>query len=148
MLKLLYWRYFIAAMCKLITIDPVLQIIWKYFLDTQSFKEHGTMYQLKNLINRSNITTIPKHNFNTCDDFIRLIIKCFILTAAMKTLGMKELDNQPSSSHIPSPVDVKLKSAEERKTILDNICKKIVDNFIHTDFKALLTSGSVRNQVR
>ena len=42
------------------------------------------MYQLKNLINRSNVTTIPKHNFNTCDDFLRLIINCFILTAAMK----------------------------------------------------------------
>ena len=142
--KLLYWRYFFNCNVNYHYLYPVLQIIWKYFLDTQSFKEHGTMYQLKNLINRSNVTTIPKHNFNTCDDFLRLIINCFILTAAMKTLGMKELDNQPSSSHIPE--DVKLKSAEERKTLLENICKKIVDDFIHTEFKPLSTSVPI-NQV-
>ena len=113
------------------------QIIWKYFFDTQSSKEHGTIYQLKNLLNRTNVTTVPKHNFNTCDDFIKLIITCFILAAAMKTLGMKELNDKPSSSLILE----RLKSADDRKVAMDEICDKVVANFICTDFnKAPQTS--------
>ena len=66
----------------------------------------------------------------------------------MKILGMKELNSNPSSSLIPSPDDVRFKSREERKEILDSLCEKIVDDFIHTEFKVLPTSGPVRSQLR
>lgn len=54
-----------------------LDVIWKYFFNTCSAREHGTLYQLKNLLNRTHVTK-PKADFNVCDDFFD------ILVAAMK----------------------------------------------------------------
>lgn len=36
------------------------------------------MYQLRNLIRRSNVSADPIHKFNESDDFFRLLVKCHI----------------------------------------------------------------------
>ena len=52
-------------------------MIWKYFYSTSSAKEVGTMYQVRNLIGRSNVSKSHGKNFNASDDFIKLIITSY-----------------------------------------------------------------------
>ena len=56
-----------------------MQVIWKYFYSVKSSSEHSTMYQLRNLINKTNVGTNPKLNFNACDDFLPTVITGHIL---------------------------------------------------------------------
>ena len=112
----------------------LLQVIWKYYYDTSSSGEHGTLYQLRNLLNNTNVGKIPKHKFNSCDDFIDTIVTGHILCAALQTLGMVALDDQPSDCHIPTPETAWTLSKDERRTLLMSISKLVVKNHISCSF--------------
>ena len=56
--------------------------------------DKGTLYQLRNLISRSNVPTKCK---NACEEFFSLIVKSHILTTAMKVLGMSSIDDVPKN---------------------------------------------------
>ena len=81
-------------------------MIWKYFYSQRPAGEHGTMYQLHNLINRRKVVRNPEKNFNSCDDFFELVSDCFILTAALEVLEMKSLTDIPSEAVISNPRNV------------------------------------------
>ena len=66
---------------------------------------------------------IPKNNFNSCDDFIEIVITAHILCAALETMGMESLDSIPSQDQIPSPETVWTKTDNERKEILESLLK-------------------------
>lgn len=75
----------------------------------------------------------PKKNFNTCDDFLQLIVSSFMVTAALEVLGMKSLSSSPSSEFF-DPETVMTKSKSERKKVLEEVCDKIVKKFIPLEF--------------
>ena len=95
-----------------------LQIIWKYFFNASSAGEHDTLYQLRNLINHSNVGKTIIHNFDLCDDFIEIVITVHILCATLETTGMESLGSIPSEDLIPLPDTVWTKTFSERKEIL------------------------------
>ena len=70
-------------------------MIWKYYYSNTSASDHGTLYQLRNVINRSNVSVKTKGNFNSCDDFLVLVITCYVLAAAMEHLNINSLDEVP-----------------------------------------------------
>ena len=48
---------------------------------TASVSDGGTMYQLRNLINRQNDTNDPSHNVDASEDFFLTIVEAYILNA-------------------------------------------------------------------
>lgn len=92
------------------------------------------MYQLRNLIGRSNVTADPVHRFNECDDFFKLIVTCHVLAAAMKELGMTSLDDVPTISSFEESHNLWMETSEQRKAVLQSICEGIVDNFVQFKF--------------
>ena len=44
-------------------------MFWKFLYSAKSPSEHGTLYQLRNVMNRRNVVKKPIDNFNACDDF-------------------------------------------------------------------------------
>ena len=56
-------------------------MIWKYFYSKKSGREHGTLYQLRNVLHRTNVSK-PDKDFNACDDFFVIIVNSHILAAA------------------------------------------------------------------
>ena len=118
----------VPKVCYITILFNVLQIIWKYYYSIGSATEHGTLYQLRNKINRTNVVKNPKSNFDACDDFIETIITGHILSAALKTLEISSLQDQPSD------VVIGIESAEnlwtytntERKAVLHTVSQKIV----------------------
>lgn len=60
----------------------------------------------------------PKANFDAYDGFLYTVLTGYILYAAVQTLGMSSLEDEPSVDIIPSPETMWTKTAEERKTTL------------------------------
>ena len=69
----------------------VCRLYGSIFVSTESSGDHGTLYQLRNLISRTNVGCRPEKNFNACDDFFTSIISAHIL-AALKELEYEDLD--------------------------------------------------------
>ena len=67
------------------------QLVWKYYYSPKSSGQHGTLYQLRNLLNRTNVVSDPMDNYNACNDFFVTMIQCHIIAAAIKMLGMEDL---------------------------------------------------------
>lgn len=115
------------------------QVFWKRLYKTSSSMERGTLYQIRNLLNRRNITKRPKGNVNAAEDFLEVIIISHVLAAVMTYLGMSSLHDVPSPSLI-SP-DVWMEDDAERRRILTNISSSIVSKHVDLDI-AFKTSPS------
>ena len=109
--------------------------VWKYFYSTQSSGEHGTLYQLRNRLNHTNVVQKPSHDFNSCDDFFELIIINHVIAASLNILGMSNIQDVPSTSLIPEPHMIWMLTNPERKDILNKVSKEVVNNFIDFSFR-------------
>ena len=107
------------------------QVVWSRLYKTDSSQDGGTLYQLRNLINRRNVVTDPKKDMNSCEDFFELITNAHVLTAAMEKFEMKSLTDAVSSNMFP--VDREL-SSEERSKTLDSAVRAIISEFIDITF--------------
>ena len=97
---------------------------WKRFYDTHSFIDKGTLYQLRNAINRANVSAAAEDDYNASDDFFVLVARCHIVAAAMQYLSMKEVSDMPSHPQLTE--DLWLRSESERKDILQGITMEVV----------------------
>ena len=111
------------------TIDDIyfVQVIWKQLYSCSSSSDHGTLYQLRNLINRRNVVVDPKRDVNACEDFFVLTVKCYIIAAVMKELQMNSLDDIPSDDVVPE--DTWLLPDDEKERVLTDVCDKILEQF-------------------
>ena len=75
-----------------------LQVIWKRLYKCSSSKDVGTLYQLRNLINRRNVVSDPTRDVTACEEFFLLVVEAHILYAAMDTFGMTSIDDVPSNT--------------------------------------------------
>lgn len=100
--------------------------------------ERGTLYQIRNMINRRNVTKTPKKNVNAAEDFLEAVVIGYILAAVMNYLGMSSFDDMPLSSIISH--DVWLEDDAVREKILNDVSRHIVDQYVDlaTEFKAPL----------
>ena len=108
--------------------DYPIQVIWKRLYKTASCKEIGTLHQLRNVINRRNVTTKPKKDFNAHDDFFTLVVTGYVLGAATEILGMEKLEDDPCQQILPP--DVWLHNKCERRDILTSVAGVIVNEYV------------------
>ena len=66
-----------------------------------SGSDHGTLYQLRNLVQRRNVGKQSKKNFNAHQDFFNVVLTSHILAAAMEMFGMDDLEDEPCESLVP-----------------------------------------------
>ena len=131
---LLYWPGLDEKPSVCICLSVVLfQVVWRYFYSVQFGGEHGTLYQLRNLIHRTNVVKKPEEDFNACNDFFQLVM-CHILTAALQVLGINSLTNTPSTGVISVPHNVWMELSERQKFMLKNLCQRIVNQFVFFQF--------------
>lgn len=100
--------------------------------------DRGTLYQLRNLINRRNVTTHPKSDVNANEDFLEVCITSYILVAVMSHLGMSALDDTPLHSVISH--GLWMEDDTVRRSALTEIASSIVDK--HVDLAAEFASVS------
>lgn len=101
---------------------------------TKSPSEHGTLYQMRNLLNRRNVVKKPIDDFNACDDFFMTVLTAHILVAAMKFLHIESLDQVPPDDVIQDAESVWMLSKQERQDLIESISNQIVEQFVSFQF--------------
>ncbi len=94
--------------------------------------ERGTLYQLRNLINRRNVKKEVKSDVNAIEDFIEVVTTGYIVSAVMIHLGMSHINDIPSDSIIFH--DLWMEDDSVRKSALMNIASSVVEK--HVDLAA------------
>ena len=84
-----------------------MQLIFRHYFSKKSLADCGTLYQLRNVLGRTNVVQRPLDNFNACDDFFVLVVH----TQAMKMLGTSDVNKIPSSSPFPGLEEEWMESA-------------------------------------
>lgn len=92
----------------------------------------GTLYQLRNILNRRDVVQHPKDNMNACEEFFLLATEAHILSAAMTTFEMSSATDIPSKSFFPDESS-QLSSLERRKLLLQ-ATEQVVDKFVDVSF--------------
>lgn len=99
------------------------------------------MFSDRTLINRRNVTKDPHDNYRADRDFFLLLLKLRVIAAAMKVLGLKSKESQPTNNSLPSDlVDMpKLQKLE----CLHKAASQIVDLFVMDEHLANGLIGQV-----
>ena len=71
-----------------------------------------------------------KKDMNACEDFFELTVTGYTITCAMELLGMSTVDEVPSSGVIKEPEEVWTKDNTERRSILMDVAKIIVEQHV------------------
>jgi len=71
-------------------------VIFRKYFDQQSAKDGGTLCQLRNIINRSNVTGNVKKEMNATADFLKSILNAHVIAAALKFFGMEKTSDEPT----------------------------------------------------
>lgn len=74
------------------------QAIWKCLYKCSSGCDRGTLYQLRNLINRRNVVSKPMNAVDACQEFFLTVVEARILSTAMTLFGMNSVDGEPAST--------------------------------------------------
>ena len=117
----------IVNMVQVIRLFSNLQVIWKRLYRLTSSSDTGTMFQLRNIVNRKNIGKTPKKDVNAHEDFLQQVLESHVLAAAMEYLGMESVDDEPNEEIVPPTLW--MLDNEERYKILLSVCSVIVDDF-------------------
>ena len=70
--------------------------MWKRFYRTDSEADAGTMYQLRNYIQRRNIKAKVKGNFNASEEFLDVVTRARAISAALEHFQMPSMNTAPS----------------------------------------------------
>jgi len=87
-----------------------------------SSADKGTLYQLRNLIQRRNVVSDPIRNMNAFEDFFTTVVEAHVLAAVFKVFSV---DNKPTS--ILFTEDCFSLSKENKMTILQLEISNIID---------------------
>ena len=87
--------------------------------------EGGTLLQLRNLINRRNISSDISGKFNAAIDFFELVVTGYILAAAMHYFQLSSLKGTPTKNGISPSVNSK-----DSWTTLKHAVERIVDRYV------------------
>lgn len=88
--------------------------------------QRGTLYHLRNLINRRNVTKKCKNNMNACEDFFETVVKAHVLACALNLLGMSDVGDVPTQ--FITSEDVWMLDNMERRQILADTAMQIVED--------------------
>lgn len=109
-----------------------MQVIWKRLYNISSKGDQGTLYQLRNLINRRNVVRDPSKRFTPCEDFWLLIVEAHIVTACMHVFSMTSLDDTPANTLFP-PESYQLPPKQRRSVFLSAIMA-VVKQFVNITY--------------
>ena len=69
-------------------------LIYSKFYHTNSSSDFGTMYQLRNRVDRRNVLTDTKKNYRACNSFLQDVLDGYMVACAMKHFGISSPDDR------------------------------------------------------
>ena len=84
--------------------------------------DKGTLYQLRTILDRRNVVTDPKSDFNACEDFLEVVINGYILAALCTLFGVNHVKDITKEMLFPSGLS--------NATTKEDVCHAIVNECI------------------
>ena len=104
------------------------QVFWKLFFKGTSSQDGGTLFQLRNLINRRNIVANVKTDMNATEDFFEVVTAGHIVAVTLHTCGMTDLEDTP---HVPAfDVDIDELSPQQKWLLLSRFIHGILEHHV------------------
>ena len=94
--------------------------------------DSGTLYQLRNVINRRNVVKNPANDVTACEEFFVLVVEAHIVTAAMTIFGMSAIDYCPGGVYFPDGFD-ELDASQQHQVFMLAV-KEVVNKFVNLSF--------------
>ena len=69
-----------------------MQVLWQELYSTKSSRDKCTLYQLRNLIDRRDVTAEPKGTLHACQSFLTVVVEAEVLAAFAVTNNLERLD--------------------------------------------------------
>ena len=117
--------------------QTMLIMIYEVLYNVKSSSDLATLYHLRQLINRRNVSTDVKHHYHECADFFRSAVEAHVIAAGSTFFDV--CDDKPRK-HVPPSQDI---SRQARKKYIAATMEKFVDEFISgcLDFDYLLQAS-------
>ena len=90
-----------------------------------SFMDKGTLKQLQNLINRTNVPKMVKNNYAGARKFFSVVLEAHLIVAGLKFFGMNEITDTPTKNGPPQ--GLMTASSMEKKAYIQSTFGKLVD---------------------
>ena len=104
-----------------------MQVIWLQLYKDDSFMDKGTLKQLQNLINRTNVPKVVKNNYSAASKFYSLVLEAHIVCACMQFFGMGNQGDDPKLFEFPE--NLVTAHLDDKKAYLKRVVGKFVDKF-------------------
>ena len=109
-----------------------MQIVWKRLYKQESSRERGTLTQLRNLINRRNVSEAKgkdvKNHVNEIEDFLVLIIECHLIADALNHFAMSGMADSPHSNSFRG--DIERLPLIQTKSLFNTELEKIINTYV------------------
>lgn len=129
----------------MIVLCHFLQILQNRFYSTTSPNDKGTLFHLKQVINRTSFGKIPKNNMKAAEDFLEVTLCAHVITAAkqtMKTLSVSDC-KAVAKALVQQFIKISLPSTEKTS----NPSNDRVDDCINDDGINHCTSNNIDDSV-
>lgn len=120
-------------------LDVFLQVYWSILYKCTSSQEGGTLFQLRNLINRRNVLKDVRNDMNATEDFFETVAVGHIIAATLQFFGMQGISDTPHNQSLQDAVE--LPHAEKwlvLSTCIGDLLQKFVSSSLacphHEDF--------------
>lgn len=105
----------------------LIQVIWLQLYKDDSFMDKGTLKQLQNLINRTNVPKVVKNNYSAANKFYSLVLEAHIVCAGMQFFGMENQGDDPKLFEFPE--NLAIAQLDDKKAYLKRVVGNFVDKF-------------------
>ena len=116
-----------------------IQVIFNKYFDQQSAKDGGTLCQLRNIINRSNVTGNVKKEMNATEDFLKSVLNAHVVAAALTFFGMDKTTDEPTQYRWDSST---MKTKEGKWMYLSKAIGEFTDKYIMPTLEFGIESSS------
>ena len=105
-----------------------LQVVWSRLYKCTSSQDPGTLFQLRNLINRRNVIKDVRNDMNATEDFFKTVLVGHILTAAMQLFGMEDESSTPQHPYFTE--DLASQPDSRKWEVLSSCVKQLLDKYV------------------
>ena len=104
------------------------QLCFKKFYSASSGVDQNTLYCDRNKINRRNVKSDVTSAYSQCREMFVLAVKSRVVAAAMRVLGMKEVNDHPKQNSFPPSLENG--SIIAQRIYLRSVAENVVDKYV------------------
>eukprot|EP00731_Ephydatia_muelleri_P038275 Em0702g2a len=97
-----------------------MEVIWKRLYNSCSGMDAGTLFQLREVINRRNVISDVTKDLTACEEFMELVTTAHVLTAAMHVAGASNLTD------LSSKILSKENPTAAATSLVQTLCRQMV----------------------